>query len=349
MRKLVFLLCLMSASSTWSFAAEPMPVKIMTQNIDAGTDLGFAIAELLGLLPPGIGVELSYEEILASDIPGRTSLLAAKIADKKPDLLCLQEATLWRTGASVSSATTVLYDQLQLLLADLAADGVSYDIVAVENLADQALPKASGGALRITDRNALLIRADLLPPELHVSDVHSNTFDAVYSIGGLRAPAGWISAVVHTGNRHFRLVTTHLTNPVPGDPTSVAVQVAQAEQLIHELRNGTVPVVIAGDFNSDAIQGTAGPGPDNTAATAMIQAAGYLDTWTSGPGPTWPLYLEDQLPAPPFIVPTAPFERIDLILSQGLSPVNVEQVPTPGPVPPGYASDHLGVIAVFDF
>jgi endonuclease/exonuclease/phosphatase family metal-dependent hydrolase len=347
-RKLIALFCFMLAISAWGFAAEPVPVRIMTQNMDGGTDLSFAIAELLGFLPPGIGVELTYDEVLASDIPGRAALLAAKVVGKKPDLLALQEAWLWRTGASVNSATTVLYDQLQLLLADLAAAGVPYDIAAVNTLGDHALLKASGGALRITDRDALLIRADLLPPELHLSDVHSNTFDALFSIGGLQAPSGWISAIVHTGNRLFRLVNTHLQGPVPGDPVSVAVQTAQADQLINELRNSTVPVVIAGDFNSDAIQGTAGPGPDNTATAAMIQAAGYADTWTSGPGPTWPLYLEDHFP-PPFFVPFAPFERIDLIFSQGLNVVSVEHVVAPGPVPTGFGSDHLGVIAVFQF
>jgi hypothetical protein len=87
------------------------------------------------------------------------------VADKKPDLLALQEATLWRTGASVDTATTVLFDQLQLLLSSLAADGVPYDIVAVDSLGDFAFPKASGGVLRFTDRDVLLIRAGLHPPE----------------------------------------------------------------------------------------------------------------------------------------------------------------------------------------
>ena len=82
-----------------------------------------------------------------------------------------------------------------------------------------------------------------------------------------------------------------------------------------------MPVVIAGDFNSDAILGIGGTGPDNTPAAILIEAAGYADTWTvagSGPGPTWPLYLEDLYP-PPFFAPSSPFERIDLIFSQGLS------------------------------
>jgi endonuclease/exonuclease/phosphatase family metal-dependent hydrolase len=113
-----------------------------------------------------------------------------------------------------------------------------------------------------------------------------------------------------------------------------------------------VPAVIAGDFNSDAIPGAGGP--DNTPAAALIQAAGYLDTWTiagSGPGPTWPLYLEDQFP-PPFFAPAVPFERIDLIFSQGLSVISVEHVMEPGPTAnqwPYFASDHAGVLAVFEF
>jgi endonuclease/exonuclease/phosphatase family metal-dependent hydrolase len=353
-RKLTVFLFVMLAVNGRAFAAGPAPIKIMTQNMDADTDLTFAIGELLGFFPPGVGVELTYHEVLAADIPQRAALLAAQVAEKKPDLIGLQEVTLWRTGTSVDTATTVVFDQLQLLLSSLAADGVPYDIVTVDSLEDLALPKASGGALRITDRDVLLIRADLRPPAFHLSDVHANTFDAEFSFGGLQVPSGWISAMVHTGNRQFRLFTTHLQSPVANDPTSVTVQTAQANQLIHELRNSTVPAVLAGDFNSDAILGAAGAGPDNTGTADLIQTAGYIDTWTiagSGPGPTWPLYREDQYP-PPFFVTSFPFERIDLIFSQGLDVTSVEHVLAPGPTAtqwPYFASDHAGVLAVFQF
>ena len=354
-RKSIVVLCLMVALITWGFATGPEPVKIMTQNMDASTDLNFAVAELLGILPPGVGVELTCEEVLAAAIPQRAALLAAKVADEKPDLLALQEATLCRTGMSVGTATTILFDQLQLLLSSLAADGVPYDIVTVQSLDDIALPKASGGVLRITDRNVLLIRADLRPPAFHLSDVHADTFETQYSFGGLQIPGGWISAIVHTGNRHFRLVTTHLQGPVPIDPTATVVQAAQANQLIKELRNTAVPVVIAGDFNSDAILGVAGPGPDNTATAASIQAAGYLDTWATVsnlPGPTWPLYLEDQVPPLSFFRLFSPFERIDLIFSQGLNVIDLKEIQAPGAVAnqwPYFGSDHAGVLAVFQF
>lgn len=356
-RKLIVTVCLILTASR-GIAADPATVKIMTQNMDAGTDLNFAIAGFLGFFgpPPGglsLGVELTYQEILASSLPARTALVAGRIAGQRPDILALQEVALWRTGESLENATTVLYDQLELLLADLTAKGAPYNVIAVNTLGDAALPKTSGGAFRYTDRNALLVRADLRPPFLHISDVHANTYNAAYSIGGLQVPAGWISAMIHTGNRQLWLVNTHLQSAIPIDPRAAAVQEKQATQLLHELRNSTLPVVIAGDFNSDAIQGAGGLGPDNTTTVAIIQAAGFVDTWPiagTGPGPTWPLYFEDRYPS--FFTPAFPFERIDLIFSRGLSVLNVEHIFAPGPTVntwPFYGSDHAAVVAVFQF
>jgi endonuclease/exonuclease/phosphatase family metal-dependent hydrolase len=343
------------AITTCGIGAEPKPVTIMTQNMSAGTDLTYAIYGLLGYIDIPTGVEMTYQEVQASDISQRAAMLAAAVAKKKPDLLALQEVTLWRTGPTATTATAVFADQLQSLLDSLAANQVPYDIVAVNNVGDLALPKLSGGVLRMTDRNALLVRADLRPPDFNLSDIHAALFDSAYSLGGLQVPSGWISAMVHSGNRHFRLFTTHLQSPVAGDPTAAAIQLAQAQQLLHEARNSTVPVVIAGDFNSDAILGESGPGPDNTGTAAMIQAAGYTDVWKmagSGAGQTWPYYLEDQFPPPPFVAHSLPFERIDLIFSQGLTVLSAERIVAPGPNIlkwPYYASDHAGVLAAVQF
>ena len=54
------------------------------------------------------------------------------------------------------------------------------------------------------------------------------------------------------------------------------VQVAQAQELIHELRNLTIPVVICGDFNSDANHGG---GVEDTPAVDHFPAAGYTEAW----------------------------------------------------------------------
>jgi endonuclease/exonuclease/phosphatase (EEP) superfamily protein YafD len=150
-------------------------------------------------------------------------------------------------------------------------------------------------------------------------------------------------------------VNTHLQSPVGSDPDAIKAQTEQAKQLLRELRNSSVPVVIAGDFNSDAIYGASGPGPDNTGTVAMIQAAGYLDSWAVTnqlPGPTWPLFQQDQFPPSFFFAPASPYERIDLIFSQGLNTISTKRVLAPGPAAnrwPYFGSDHAGVVAIFDF
>lgn len=318
-------------------------VTIMTQNMDAGTDLGFALA-----LGAPTGVDLTLAEIQASDIPGRADLLAAKIAVEQPHLVALQEATLWRIGPSPDDATQTLYDQLELLLSALASRGVAYEVVAVNRLTDLALP-GTNGALRYTDRDALLVRSDLRPPGFRISDTHTHIYEAALDFQGFLVVQGWISADVHVGNSQFRLVVTHLESPIPGVPEATEVQVAQANELIQSLRNLTIPVVLCGDFNSDA---NFGNGPDATRSVALIESAGYADTWKianpTDPGNTWPLFLEDQAP-PHFFRPSRPFERIDLFFSKGMDVISAKRILAPAPpgtIPP-YGSDHAGVIATF--
>jgi endonuclease/exonuclease/phosphatase family metal-dependent hydrolase len=191
-----------------------------------------------------------------------------------------------------------------------------------------------------------LVRAGARPPELHFSDVHTHLYGASLPFAGLNVSAGWISASVHTGNRHFVLAATHLQSTVPGVDAATDVQVAQAQELLHDLRNVVVPVVICGDFNSDA--NTPKSLPDNTPTAGLIQLAGYPDTWPlihGDKGNTWPLYLEDQFPIA--FPPSAPVERIDLVFSRGMEVMAADRVltaaPSARPAPP-FASDHAGVI-----
>lgn len=336
-------------------AAKPdnnMPVSIMTQNMDDGTDLTYVVAALLPipLLPLEAAVDLTYYELIASAIPYRVTAMATEIAYRKPHLVAVQEAALWRTGPAPDKATEPLSDSLDTLVSALQDLGAPYKVVAVNDLFDIAVPGATLGALRFTDRNALLVRADLKPPQFHLSNVHANTFSAAFLFAGLTVPAGWITADVHVGNKQFRVVTTHLQSPILGVSEATDVQVAQAQELLHALRNLQVPVVICGDFNSDANHGGF---IDSTPTVDLIEAAGYEDVWVKvyggASGLTWPYYLEDQFPPPPFFADSSPYERIDLFFSKGMNPIGAELVILPFgslPVPP-HASDHAGVIATF--
>ena len=343
--EMIFIALVWFSSGTLTATAQNAAgVTIMTQNVYAGTSLGFVVA--LGGTPES--VDLTLAEIQASNIPQRADLLAGKIATEQPYFVALQEVTLWRIGPTPETATQILYDQLELLLSALANHGVPYEVVAINRLTDLALP-GTNGALRYTDRDALLVRSDLRPPQFNISDTHTHIYEAALNFQGLIVVQGWISADVRVGNKHFLLVVTHLESPVPGVPAATEVQVAQATELIDTLGDLTIPVVLCGDFNSDA---NFGSGPDATPSVALIEEAGYADTWRvanpSDPGYTWPLFLDDRA-HPKFFRRSVPFERIDLFFSKDIQVTSAKQVLAPAPhgTMPPYASDHAGVIATF--
>lgn len=362
LRKLAVFALLSLAVTGWAAADdrhEDAKVEIMTQNMDDGTDQTYLIAAILGLAPLTVAqaVDLTYAELWYSALPLRAAYIAAEIARKSPDIVAVQEAALWRIGPTPETANVVIFDNLALLVAALRIAGVRYDVVAVNVLSDLAAP-GSAGALRFTDRNAMLLRSDLRPPAFQLSNVHANTYATTLPFAGFTVKAGWISADVHVGNKQLRIVTTHLESPIEHVQAATDVQVAQAEELIHELRNLTIPVVICGDFNSDALHGGF---IDSTPTVGLIEAAGYTEVWPAthaagDKGLTWPYYLEDQFPGgappPPFFAPSTPFERIDLFFSKGLEVTGSDLVFTHMPrlhdIPP-YASDHAGVVAVFRF
>jgi endonuclease/exonuclease/phosphatase family metal-dependent hydrolase len=340
-RLLTVILLVLTLSCSALAANDKTAVKVMTRNMDSGTDLLliFAATDFPSFVS---AMAATYAEINASNLPRRASRLADEIASSQPDLIGLQEVTLWRKGPlGNSAATVVLYDQLQLLLDELAQRNLHYSVVAVQSLVDAQAPDfADGINLRITDRNAVLVRSDLPPGHLDILNVQAQRYTAVYNIvnpilGAISNPRGFIAADVKIRGSRFKFVTTHLESVSP-DPMSITVQVAQANELIAALSSQTEPVILGGDFNANA-----DIGPDHTATTVNLVAAGFVDAWRtahpSEPGSTWPLFLEDQFAG----TPVTPFERIDLIFGRYTHILDVEQTG----LTPVYASDHVGVAA----
>src|SRR3954447_18545562 len=97
--------------------AKPAALKVMTRNVYLGADLGPGMdaKDIQGLVN-GAGQILN--QVDANNFPVRARGLAAEIAANKPDLVGLQEASLWRTepcdkSPLPPSATTVRYDYIQ--------------------------------------------------------------------------------------------------------------------------------------------------------------------------------------------------------------------------------------------
>jgi endonuclease/exonuclease/phosphatase family metal-dependent hydrolase len=347
-RRLVWLLAPALFLITSARADNPHVLTVMTRNMDAGTDMAYILAatDQASLLK---GTAATFAEVKGCEIPARASRLADEIATTLPDVIALQEVTLWRTGPLMRPpASDVLYDQLDLLMAELAKRKLHYGIVTVQYLMDAEAPVPSENLdLRITDRNAILARIDLPQSQFSISNAQTHLYRDNFKLtdpllGEIAETMGWMSVDLEVMKSKVRVVNTHLGDPtVPGGEQ---ILLAQVDELLASLAQTGVPTILAGDFNTNAE-----PGAAQTDAYRRIIAAGFTDTWKwanlNDPGYTWPLFGEDQHSGG-----TIPSQRIDLIFSGGpiarwfgSRDLNVLSVVQTGTVSP-WASDHTGVV-----
>ena len=323
-----------------------------TQNAYVGTNIG----RILGLDPsdPNYPQELvgavtySYYELLASLPEERMAGIAERIASGKPDLVALQEVSLLRKqspGDLLSGgnepATEVVTDFLQSLLDALADRGAHYAVAAVTTELDVEMPMlnlATGefDDARLTDRDVILARTDLPPGYLRVTNPKSGTFanHIVIPSIGLSIPRGWCSVDVFIRGRKFRFINTHLE-----EETQPLLQWLQALELLQGPANTSLPVVLAGDLNSDGNRANGAFTYDG------LLAAGFSDPWTAlQPDDTGLTWGHDAVLADP----TWPLVwRIDFVLfKRGRflpQQATVVDDPLGRTTPPLWPSDHAGV------
>ncbi len=311
-----------------------------------------------------------YVELLGSQPPVRLQGVADRIAARMPDVVAVEEATLLRvqspgdivTGGT-TSATDVVFDYLQILVNALNARGAHYRVASSSQEWDIELPMLhldAGGNpvvigaqpdgspifliddVRQTDREAILVRSDLPPGQLTVSNPQHGHFIAALEFPevGLSLTRGWCSVDVFTRSQNFRYICTHLE-----EETAEPIQVLQAQELLNGPASTTLPVVLVGDFNSDPL------GRDGAHASVYdtITTAGFSDTWavlnSADPagGLTWghDPYLAD---------PGVTFNRrIDFVFYRGpgFVPTNAEVIDMAlgRSEAPLWASDHAALAA----
>ena len=320
---------------------------VMTRNVDEGTDFG-PIFSATTFTQFATEVAAAYLEVQASNIPERSAALAREIATRKPYLVGLQEVSIWRTGPLGGPANTITFDGLRSLLDALAASGQHYAPIAILTEFDAEAPSALGINIRFTDLDVLLARTDLSTSELKLSNTQAHHFvtNLIFPspvLGFVTVPRGWISVDGKLRGKKFRFITTHL------ESFHLGVQAAQASELAQGPGNTDLPVIIAGDLNTESPAGN----PAQNAAYQIVLSAGFSDAWIVShpgvPGLTWPLHGED--PFTPFSTPT---QRIDLVLSKegrkGIAALSADLVgnqlsdlTSSGLWP----SDHAGLVSAF--
>jgi endonuclease/exonuclease/phosphatase family metal-dependent hydrolase len=274
-------------------------VNTMTRNLYLGADLGPAIgAENLEDFVAANGQIL--REVTANNFPLRAEGLAEEILETKPDLVGLQEVALWRTGSpslepvltGVPTATTVRYDYLAELLAELNKGPDRYEVVVVQEEFDLEAPADENEVAgdgpnpliadaeingRLTMRDVILARRGA---GVQTKNPQSANFvtNLTVTVAGVPVTVkrGWTATDAKVrGSGWFRFVNTHLEAFQP------QIRAAQAAELVAPTGPATseLPVVLVGDLNSDD---DTVEGEDRLAYEALL-AAGMVERSTDNP------------------------------------------------------------------
>jgi endonuclease/exonuclease/phosphatase family metal-dependent hydrolase len=239
---------------------------VMTQNLYLGANL----TPLFG--PTGIDLVIeaakAYAHVVQTDFPSRATAIAKEISAAHPDVVGLQEVALWQTAPlGDPSRLTTTYDFQRILLDALAAAGHPYRAVAVNTNFSGALPISADTLVRFTDRDVIIVRADLPVSELQAFGPASGEYAAAVpvTVNGqpISIPRGWSSIDVMIRGKTYRFVNTHL------EAFSSVIRALQARELVGVLASSPYPVVLAGDLNDF-------PG---TGSVAILEDAGFVDGW----------------------------------------------------------------------
>jgi endonuclease/exonuclease/phosphatase family metal-dependent hydrolase len=262
--------------ATQSTQARDNSLRVMTRNIYLGADISKPIGKT-GDEFVQANTEV-WDTVRETNFPARARLLAREIARTRPDLIGLQEVALWRRGAqgvtdgSQTPARQVVYDFLRILRRALAARGMRYRVGSVQQETDVEGPTRYGYDVRLTIRDAILVKRR---QGLRVRDRSGENFTARFAVpspaGVFQVVRGWTAVDMSWRGRRFRFVNTHLEAFV------ASARQAQAAELIAPggPANHSRPVILVGDLNSEP------QGRDNgdPAPYETLTSFGFRDAW----------------------------------------------------------------------
>lgn len=268
---------------------------VMTWNIYQGADL----TPILTAKPEDIPIRVTevFRQFLATNFQKRANAIVKQIVLKEPDIIGLQEAVTWELIPPNSKK--VVFNFVDILLCELLCKGLRYRIAAENRNSEAELPSSTGNIIRLSDRDVILIRHT---SKIKIDEKYEGNYQTNLQIQLAGQPftvlRGWSALDACARGNKFRIVSTHL------EPLSPEVQVAQGNELLTGPANTELPLVLIGDYNSNA-NGT------GTQTYVNLIAAGFKDAWsTIGKGEGVTSYQDADL----LNAFSKLKERIDLIL-----------------------------------
>ena len=255
-------------------------ITVMTRNVYVGANVDCVLAAQDPTEIP-VRVAQAFQMLQATNFYERAEALANEVFWTRPHLIGLQEISMIRTqspGDAIAGGTTpaedVVYDYLDIFLDALNAKGLHYSVGGGIQNADVEVPMLVNtnplafDDIRLTDYDVVLVRNGV-----QVSNVLTANYQArlIVPIGStqIEIPRGFIALDATIGSKSYRFVNTHLE---PASiPELIPLQLAQAQELAATLQNETKPLIVVGDFNSEATSGQ---------TYQFMVSEDYVDSWT---------------------------------------------------------------------
>ena len=311
---------------------------VMTYNVYLGSNADALLSvENLEQIPEETAK--MYQNMIASDFPGRATAIAHSIKVHQPHLIGLQDISLIRRQSPSNlmtqrnpDASEVVIDFLAVLMDALHAEGLTYKVAAQVETVDVEMPRLTETGIvdsRLTDYNVLLARSDVA-----ISRPMSAKFKTAFTVErlGLEIESAYVAVDATVSGATYRVVNTNL------DEFAKPARVSQMQELVDSLTGETLPIILLGDFNT--------PAPDGT-AYQLLRSAGYVDLWqeTEGDAGNTCCQEGDLLNE----VSTLS-KRSDLIFARNLKSAEIRTYTLLERLPSGvWASDHAGVVAHLEF
>lgn len=109
-------LMILTTTSLVNAKADTSKVTVMSRNIYLGADVGKAL-ELIPNLPAA--AQYMWDQVKQTDFDKRAKILAKEISDNSPDVIGLQEATIWFCKRYPWSKKVEVFNFTEQLLAEL--------------------------------------------------------------------------------------------------------------------------------------------------------------------------------------------------------------------------------------
>jgi endonuclease/exonuclease/phosphatase family metal-dependent hydrolase len=266
-------LALLALSAPPSTASGEASVTVMSRNIYLGADVGKAL-ELIPNLPAA--AQYMWDQVNKTDFSKRAKILANEINQSSPDVIGIQEATIWYCQKYPWSKKVEVFNFTEQLLAELKGEyqlatkdgkvalnpGFSINPIPFltkvkDEVRFQKIFGSDTASCGFETGDGLLIKRT---PRLELIQLGTTEYEVNYPIVPtiMTVYRGYSWADIKVDQVPTRFVTTHLESL--WDENVIPNSAKQAKQLIDDLSNTKMPIIVMGDFNADPRD----PRPKNT-------------------------------------------------------------------------------------